>query len=168
MSTSEQQGHPGLTPLASSGAGSIPLQRKKRHHSNAAAAIAARRSGQLGPGMPAEEDGDQGAPFVSSSRDASEVSLRCAKKCAVACSDPLLFTRRTTTTPLASPTRPLLYASIRTPALHRRTCPLRQGIEHWSTPRKHTEGLLIRLLTRHLLVALLLAITLVLSARKST
>lgn len=71
MSTGE---HPGSALQASGGAGSIPLQRKKRHHSNAAAAIAARRAGQLGPGMPIEDDGDQGAPFVSSSRDASEVS----------------------------------------------------------------------------------------------
>jgi hypothetical protein len=53
----------------------VPLLRKKRHHSNAAAAIAARRAGQLGPGMPAEEEDDQGAPFVSSSRDASEVRI---------------------------------------------------------------------------------------------
>lgn len=77
MSTTEQQGQAGLSSQVSSGLGSVPLTRKKRHHSNAAAAIAARRAGQLGPGMPAEEEDDQGAPFVSSSRDASEVRQVC-------------------------------------------------------------------------------------------
>lgn len=66
MSTTEQQGH------SSNAAGGILAQRKKRHHSNAAAAIAARRAGHLGSGITAEEDEGQEAPFISSSRDASE------------------------------------------------------------------------------------------------
>lgn len=64
-------------PNSSSGLSSIPPQRKKRHHSNVAAAIAARRAGHTGPGgINVEEEEGQGMPFISSSRDASEVRGR--------------------------------------------------------------------------------------------
>jgi hypothetical protein len=57
-------------------AAAAAIPKKKRHHSNASAAIAARRAGHLGQGVTNGEDDSLGAPFISSSRDASEVRKR--------------------------------------------------------------------------------------------
>ncbi|UZJ53073.1 hypothetical protein CBS101457_002393 [Exobasidium rhododendri] len=57
---------------AGSGLAASAIHKKKRYHSSAGAAIAARRAGQLGQGLSNEDDDLQAAPFISSSRDASE------------------------------------------------------------------------------------------------
>jgi hypothetical protein len=76
MSHADQVGS-GLNSLsgqAGGGAGAASVVKKKRYYSNAAAAIASRRAGQLGQVVNNDDEDLEGAPFISSSRDASEVS----------------------------------------------------------------------------------------------
>jgi hypothetical protein len=75
MSNLDQHGNAAQSSAGPTGSGlaAALAQKKKRHHGNASGAIAARRAGHLGVGLANDEEDVQGAPFISSSRDASEV-----------------------------------------------------------------------------------------------